>query len=93
MWISDVGNSKEVGHKNGCSEEAAQQLAEQAVVRLVATAGFEGLKQAPLQILADLLRCHIQKLGTVLRRIVDTYKMECSQAELMKMCTHGAGGR
>ncbi|KAG0598179.1 hypothetical protein M758_12G052700 [Ceratodon purpureus] len=86
------GNSKEIGYKNGCSEEAAQQLAEQAVVRLVAAAGFEGLKQAPLQILADLLRCHVQKLGSALRRILDTYKMECSQAELLKMCIHGASG-
>lgn len=93
MSIPDLGNSKEIGHKNGCSDEVAQQLAEQAVVRLVAAAGFEGLKQAPLRILAELLIRHVQKLGSLLRRIVDTYKTECSQAELLKMCMHGASGR
>lgn len=93
MSISDLGNSKEVGRKSGCSDEVAQQLAEQAIVKLMAAAGFEGLKQAPLRILVDLLKCHVQKLGSRLRRIVDTYKTECSQAELLKMCLHGASGR
>lgn len=93
MSISDLGNSKEIGHKNECSDEIAQELAEQAVVRLVASAGFEGLKQGPLRILVELLICHVQKLGSGLRRIVDTYKTECSPAELLKMCINGVGGR
>lgn len=88
-----VGNTLRISHRNELSEEAALQLAEQAVVRMLAAAGFDGIKQAPLRILADFLACHIRKLGSGLRRIVDTYKTECSSAELLKMYTYGAGGR
>ncbi|XP_073385407.1 uncharacterized protein [Physcomitrium patens] len=86
------GNTLRISHRNELSEEAALQLAEQAVVRMLAAAGFDGIKQAPLRILADFLACHIRKLGSGLRRIVDTYKTECSSAELLKMYTYGAGG-
>ena len=82
-----------MGRKSELSEEAAQQLAQQAVVQMVAAAGFEGLKQAPLQILVDLLLCHIRKLGQGLRLIVDSYRKECSQAELLNMYLHAASGR
>lgn len=80
-------------HKSLISEETAQQLAQHAVVKLVAAAEFEGFEEKPLQMLVDLLKCHIRKLGNGLRLIVDTYKNECSQAEILNLYIHGASGR
>ena len=90
-FITD--NSSPPTHKSLISEEAEQQLAQQAVVKLVASAEFEGFEEKPLQMLVDLMKCHIRKLGNGLRFIVDTYKNECSQAEILNLYIHGASGR
>jgi hypothetical protein len=90
---SGIGPTLPAGLKSELARDAAQRMLQQTVVRLVAAAGFEGLKQASLQILCDLLRCHMCKLGRGLRLLVDSYSKKCSQQELMNMFIHGAAGR
>jgi hypothetical protein len=89
---SGIGPPLPARLKSELTGDAAQRMLQQTVVRLVAAAGFEGLKQASLQILCDLLRCHMCKLGRGLRLLVDSYSKKCSQQELMNMFIHGAAG-
>ncbi|CAM6026139.1 unnamed protein product [Sphagnum balticum] len=89
---SGIGPPLPAGLKSELTGDAAQRMLQQTVVRLVAAAGFEGLKQASLQILCDLLRCHMCKLARGLRLLVDSYSKKCSQQELMNMFIHGAAG-
>ncbi|KAJ7546142.1 hypothetical protein O6H91_08G026600 [Diphasiastrum complanatum] len=78
--------------KEKVSEHAAQCLVRQTVARLVAAAGFDGLKQGALDLLCELFVCHIRKLGRGLRLILDSYQRHYTPAELLRMYLHTAGG-
>lgn len=83
---SDTG-----GPRKEISDEQADHLLQQFIVHTVSNAGFQGLKHAAMESLSRLFTCHIQKLGSTLRLLVDSYQNQCSQKELLKMFIRNCG--
>lgn len=81
----NTGKNRAAGRKKVFSEEEAVQITKHAVVRIVAGAGFEGLKEGSLDVLSQLLSCHICKLGRILRVLADSFRKQYSQMELLRM--------
>lgn len=79
------------GKSRQLSEEQAVQLSKKVVVRFLATLGFEGVTEVPLEVLSQILSCHISKLGKTLKILADSYKKQCSATELLRMFLHTLG--
>ncbi|BFI30078.1 protein MpBromo8 [Marchantia polymorpha subsp. ruderalis] len=79
------GSSKSDRFSNKVREHEAEHMLRQTVSKLVADAGFEGLKQSSLDLFVDILDSRFKKLSTGLRALIDNYRRQCSQAEYMKM--------
>lgn len=75
----------EMVRRDGLSELQAQVLTQRTVVSIVAGSGYEGLREAALDILSDMLRCYVRRLGDNLRRLVDRYGKHTSEVELLQM--------
>ncbi|KAK6923268.1 hypothetical protein RJ641_011572 [Dillenia turbinata] len=78
-------------NKRRISEEQAFKVSQKVIVRMLATMGFEGATEIPLEILSQLLGRHISKLGCILRVLADSYRKQCSAIELLKMFLQTAG--
>lgn len=74
-------------------QEQASQLSQKVVSRYLLNVGFEGSSEVPLEVFAQLLSCHISKLGRTLKLLADSYKRQCSAVELLKMFLHTTGYR
>lgn len=81
----NTGKNRAAGRKKVLSEQEAVQITKQAVVRIVAGAGFEGLKEGSMDVISQLLSCHISKLGRILRVLADSFRKQYSQMELLRM--------
>ncbi|KAF2285278.1 hypothetical protein GH714_042320 [Hevea brasiliensis] len=53
--------------------------------------GFESATEVPVEVLSQLLRCHISKLGRILKVFADSYRKQCSAIDLIKMFLQTAG--
>ncbi|KAB5524687.1 hypothetical protein DKX38_022436 [Salix brachista] len=88
------GKNGSEGHKKLLSEEQASQMSQKVVACLLTRVGFDGASEIPVEVFSQLLRCHISKLGRILRVLADSYRKQCSPVELLKMFlqTPGLGG-
>lgn len=84
------GKNGSEGHKK-LSEEQALQMSQKVVACLLTRAGFDGASELPMEVFSQLLRCHISKLGRILRVLADSYRKQCSAVELLKMFLQTAG--
>ncbi|KAK6923845.1 Bromodomain associated domain [Dillenia turbinata] len=85
------GKSGAEVNKRRISEEQALKVSQKVIARMLATMGFEGATEIPLEVLSKLLSCHISKLGRMLRVLADSYRKQCSAIELLKMFLQTAG--
>lgn len=81
------------GSRKVLGAEQASKLSQKVVARLLANIGFEASSEVPLEVLAQLLSCHICKLGRILKLLTDSYRKQCSAIELLKMFLQTAGHR
>ncbi|GAB2215575.1 hypothetical protein Droror1_Dr00019963 [Drosera rotundifolia] len=81
------------GKSRQLSEEQAVQFSKKVVVCFLATLGFEGVTEVPLEVLSQIFSCHISKLGKTLKILADSYKKQCSATELLRMFLHTLGYR
>ncbi|KAJ6915808.1 hypothetical protein NC652_018461 [Populus alba x Populus x berolinensis] len=86
------GKNGSEGHKK-LSEEQALQMSQKVVACLLTRVGFDGASEIPMEVFSQLLRCHISKLGRILRVLADSYRKQCSAVELLKMFLQTAGFR
>lgn len=49
--------------------------------------------EVPMEVLSQLLSCHMSKLGHILKVLADSYRKQCSAVELLKMFLQTAGYR
>ncbi|KAK3021315.1 hypothetical protein RJ639_045823 [Escallonia herrerae] len=73
------GNSKSLG------QEQALQMSRKVIAHLLTSVGFEASSEVPMEVLSQLLSCHICELGRILKVLADSYKKQCSAMELLKM--------
>ncbi|KAL3524939.1 hypothetical protein ACH5RR_013311 [Cinchona calisaya] len=85
------GKSGYDGSKKLLSQEQASQLSQKEIARFLSKLGFEGSSEVPLEVLSQLLSCHVMKLGRTLKLLVDSYRKQCSAMELLKMFLHITG--
>lgn len=81
------------GSRKVLGAEQATKLSEKVVAQLLTNVGFEASLEVPLGVLAQLLSCHIGKLGRILKLLSDSYRKQCSAIELLKMFLQTAGHR
>ncbi|OAY35727.1 uncharacterized protein LOC110628554 isoform X2 [Manihot esculenta] len=79
------------GNKKLLGQEQASQMCQKVVAHMLAQKGFEGATEVPLEVLSQLLRCHISKLGHILKVFADSYRKQCSAIDLIKMFLQTAG--
>lgn len=85
-------NSTE-GNKKLLGQEQALQLSQKVIARMLTKMGFEGTTEVPMEVLSQLLTCHICKLGRILKILSDSYRKQCSAIELLKMFLQTTGHR
>ncbi|KAI3766732.1 hypothetical protein L2E82_16803 [Cichorium intybus] len=71
-----------IGMKNCSSSEHALEMSRHTVFWLLMNVGFDS---ASVDILAQLVGCHISKLGRILKVLSDSYRKYCSAIGLLKM--------
>ncbi|XP_048501950.1 uncharacterized protein LOC104895524 isoform X2 [Beta vulgaris subsp. vulgaris] len=79
------------GNRRQLCQEQAMQMSKRVVARVSTKVGFECASEIPVQVLSQLLGCHISKLGRILKVLADSYKKQCSAMELLKMFLHVTG--
>ncbi|KAH6803793.1 transcription initiation factor TFIID subunit [Perilla frutescens var. frutescens] len=79
------------GGRKLLSQEQASQMSQKVVVRLLNNKGFESSSDTSLEVMGQLLSCHISKLGRILKLLADSYRKQCSATELLKMFLQTAG--
>ncbi|KAL7104288.1 hypothetical protein ACP275_08G234600 [Erythranthe tilingii] len=88
-------NMEQTRGRNGSmrirGEEQAVQISKKVVARLLTNVGFESCSDSSLEVLPQLLSCHIGKLGRTLKLLSDSYRKQCSANELVKMFLQTAG--
>ncbi|EYU30927.1 hypothetical protein ABFS82_08G219500 [Erythranthe guttata] len=88
-------NMEQTRGRNGSmrirGEEQAVQISKKVVARLLTNVGFESCSDLSLEVLPQLLSCHIGKLGRTLKLLSDSYRKQCSANELVKMFLQTAG--
>ncbi|CAI0474295.1 unnamed protein product [Linum tenue] len=73
------------GNRKMLSQDQAQQISSKVVARMLARVGFDGAMEVPVDVLSQLLGCHMSKLGHTLKVLADSYRKQCSAVELLKM--------
>ncbi|KAL1536775.1 putative cyclin-dependent serine/threonine-protein kinase isoform X1 [Salvia divinorum] len=85
------GKNGSQGSRKLLSQEQALRISQKVVVRLLHNVGFESSSDTSLEVIAQLLSRHINKLGRTLKLLADSYKKQCSATELLKMFLQTAG--
>ncbi|KAH9301643.1 hypothetical protein KI387_013226, partial [Taxus chinensis] len=73
MKVDNIGKNRAAGIIRFSDEEATHRV-RQTVVLIVAGVGFEGLREGSMDVLSQLLSCHIYKLGRILRLLADSFR-------------------
>lgn len=82
------GKSGYDGRRKLLGQEQASQLSQKVIARFLSKVGFDGSSEVPLEVLSQLLSCHVCKLGRTLKLLADSYRKQCSAMELVKMFLH-----
>ncbi|XP_057961951.1 uncharacterized protein LOC131153570 [Malania oleifera] len=85
------GKNGSEGNRNELGKEQASQMSKKVIARVLTNMGFEGTTEVPMEVLSQLLSCHICKLGRTLKVLADSYRKQCSAIELLKMFLQTAG--
>ncbi|XP_012081684.1 uncharacterized protein LOC105641698 isoform X2 [Jatropha curcas] len=85
-----VKNGSE-GNRKLLGQEQASHLSQKVVARMLEKVGFESATEVPVEVLSQLLRCHISKLGSILKVFADSYRKQCSAIDLLKMFLQKVG--
>ncbi|KAL6993222.1 hypothetical protein U1Q18_011337 [Sarracenia purpurea var. burkii] len=81
------------GNRKLLAQEQASEMSRKVIARFLTNVGFEASSEVPMEVLSQLLSCHICKLGRILKILADSYKKQCSAMELLKMFLQTAGYR
>ncbi|WCJ32003.1 hypothetical protein M5689_013449 [Euphorbia peplus] len=87
------GKNGSEGNRRLLGSEQASQMSQKVVARMLARMGFEGASEVPVEVLSQMLRCHIGKLGRTLKVLSDSYRKQCSAIDLLKMFLQTSGYR
>ncbi|CAH9070168.1 unnamed protein product [Cuscuta epithymum] len=79
------------GGKSVLGSEQASKVSQKVVSRVLANIGFEASSEVPLEVMGQLLCCHISKLGRTLKLLSDSYRKKCTAIELLKMFLQTSG--
>ncbi|GFQ07139.1 hypothetical protein PHJA_002858000 [Phtheirospermum japonicum] len=79
------------GSRKVLCQEQASHMSQKVVAHLLNNLGFESSSDTSLEVLGQLLSCHVSKLGRILKLLADSYKKQCSATELLKMFLQTAG--
>ncbi|KAL7192608.1 hypothetical protein ACSBR2_024431 [Camellia fascicularis] len=85
------GKNGSNGYRKLLSQEQASEMSRKVIARVLANVGFEASSEVPMEVLSQLLSCHIGKLGRILKVLSDSYRKQCSAIELLKMFLQTAG--
>ncbi|KAM7529364.1 hypothetical protein LguiB_032774 [Lonicera macranthoides] len=85
------GKNGSEGSRKNLGQEQASEMSKKVVARLLTSAGFEAASEVPMEVLSQLLSCHVCKLGRILKVLADSYRKQCSAMELIKMFLQTAG--
>uniref|UniRef100_A0A5B7AW21 Bromodomain associated domain-containing protein n=1 Tax=Davidia involucrata TaxID=16924 RepID=A0A5B7AW21_DAVIN len=85
------GKNASEGNRKHLGQEQASQMSQKVITRMLTIVGFEATSEVPMEVLSQLLSCHICKLGRILKVLADSYRKECSAIELLKMFLQTAG--
>ncbi|CAK7339641.1 unnamed protein product [Dovyalis caffra] len=85
------GKNGSESNKKLLAQEQASQMSQKVVAHLLTRVGFDGASEIPVEVFSQLFRCHISKLGRILRILADSYRKQCSAVELLKMFLQTAG--
>ncbi|XP_042509039.1 uncharacterized protein LOC122084674 [Macadamia integrifolia] len=78
-------------NKKPLGQEQALRMSQKVIARVLRTLGFEGATEASVEVLSQLLSCHICKLGRILKVLTDSYRKQWSAIEILKMFLQTAG--
>ncbi|XP_028079089.1 uncharacterized protein LOC114280877 isoform X1 [Camellia sinensis] len=86
---------KNGSHRNRklLSQEQASEMSRKVIARVLTNVGFEVSSEVPMEVLSQLLSCHIGKLGRILKVLSNSCRKQCSAIELLKMFLQIAGYR
>lgn len=87
------GRNGSEGNKKLLGQEQASELTRKVIARMLSNVGFEASSEVPMEVLSQLLSCHMSKLGHILKVLADSYRKQCSAVELLKMFLQTAGYR
>ncbi|KAK9990956.1 hypothetical protein SO802_025941 [Lithocarpus litseifolius] len=73
------------GKRKHLGPEQASQLSRKVIARMLTSSGFDGATEVPVEVLSQLLSCHVCKLGQILKVLADSCRKQCSATELLKM--------
>ncbi|XP_050205606.1 uncharacterized protein LOC126655452 isoform X2 [Mercurialis annua] len=79
------------GNRKLLGQEQALQISQKVVARMLARTGFDSATEVPVEVLSQALRCHISKLGRILKVLADSYRKQCSATDLLKMFLQTTG--
>ncbi|KAE9466242.1 hypothetical protein C3L33_01845, partial [Rhododendron williamsianum] len=85
------GRNGSEGNKKLLGQEQASELTRKVIARMLSNVGFEASSEVPMEVLSQLLSCHMSKLGHILKVLADSYRKQCSAVELLKMFLQTAG--
>ncbi|CAL5326758.1 unnamed protein product [Camellia sinensis] len=85
------GKNGSNGNRKLLSQEQASEMSRKVIARVLTNVGFEASSEVPMEVLSQLLSCHIGKLGRILKVLSDSYRKQCSAIELLKMFLQTAG--
>lgn len=79
------------GNRRRLSHDQALLISKKVIAHSLATMGFEGASEVPVEVFSQLLSCHISKLGSMLKVLADSYRKKCSAIELIRMFLRVSG--
>ncbi|XP_043712028.1 uncharacterized protein LOC122660843 isoform X2 [Telopea speciosissima] len=79
------------GNKRPLGQEQALQMSHKVIAHVLTGVGFESASQVSMEVLSQLLSCHICKLGHILKALTNNYRKQCSAIEILKMFLQTAG--
>lgn len=85
------GKAELEGNRKLLGQEQAANMSQKVVARMLTRAGFDSAAEVPVEVLSQLLKCHICKLGRTLKVLADSYRKQCSAIELLKMFLQTVG--
>lgn len=85
------GINGSAGNKKLLGQEQASEMTRKVIARMLSNVGFEASSEVPMEVLSQLLSCHMCKLGRILKVLADSYRKQCSAVELLKMFLQTAG--